>query len=64
MSFPVLSFPYECAISTDLTVRYQPVRVCDINRLHCAICSGQGVRYAPIYAGMYLREGKQIILMR
>src|SRR3972149_2651818 len=40
MSFPVLSCPYECAISTDLTVRYHPVKVCDINRSHCAICSG------------------------
>ena len=42
MSFPVLSFPFECAISTDLTVRYF--------RSHCAISSDHGVRYAPIYA--------------
>src|SRR3990172_9143168 len=39
MSFPVLSFPYDCATSTDLTVRYQPVTVCDIIRSRCAICS-------------------------
>ena len=36
MSFPVLSFPYECAISPDLTVRLAPVTLCDINRSHCA----------------------------
>jgi hypothetical protein len=40
MSFPVLSCPFECAISTDLTVRYHPVKVCDI--------SGHTVRYLPI----------------
>ncbi len=50
MSFPVLSFPFACAISTDLTVRHRPVRVCDINRPRCATCSGHAVRHAPIYA--------------
>ena len=39
MSFPVLSFPYDCATSTDLTVRHGPVTVCDINRSRCAACS-------------------------
>lgn len=50
MSFPVLSFPFECAKSTDLTVRHRPITVCDINRPRCATSTDLTVRHAPIYA--------------
>ena len=32
MSFPVLSFPFECAILTGQGVRYLPITLCDMLR--------------------------------
>src|SRR3972149_4575016 len=38
MSFPVLSFPYDCAISTGHCVRYAPVTLCDMLRFMHQLC--------------------------